>query len=519
MADTLYKTVASSTNSSKMTLKVDTQIEEATTITTAPTFTTQKLKSDYWKFSQLFSHSRQGIGNDKIAEDIQGVLTPLSLTSDLNTGKIAVSISSDRDNLTFCKFSSNDKYSIRDTQLRKLYSITVPTGPITQTAFLPSRSMDVNGEQDSYILTGHQNGVVNLIRTNPESSAILKRFNFAKYLKCLASSFEQQTTCVVPITQLEILPTETQSTTSFVSLLDKSLFVCRLLGDTKRPVYRVTIPEISSFTISQFTRDTITLNTTTSLSFIDLRTPTHPMELIPSLRNVRCSTYISEYEIVTTNDQPSTEVQIYDIRKVTATATPTSSPQNQLQPISTLCLSNKPTYIKSLRHDTEHNILYILDTIGNLSSWDISKPALYRTYKHSWPTRSEVSTHFESLECGDMVVSDVGLLDIEMVRTSAAFNSQGSSLSSRSRSGVLAYGLTTFGLHRLVEVPTYVGSCCGSDHNITNLCEKTYKVDPDPVSEQEYASDGSTLKDIDEGWDLPGGNFKELDLSSTTLVL
>lgn len=118
-----------------------------------------------------------------------------------------------------------------------------------------------------------------------------------------------------------------------------------------------------------------------------------------------------------------------------------------------------------------------------------------------------------------MVVSDVGLLDIEMVRTSAAFDSQGSSLSSRSRSGVLAYGLTTFGLHRLVEVPTYVGSCCGSDHNITNLCEKTYKVDSDPVSEQEYASDGSTLKDIDEGWDLPGGNFKELDLSSTTLVL
>ena len=531
MADALYKTVTSSTNNSKITLKVDTQIGVATTTTTTPTYTTQKLKSDYWQFSQLFSHSRQKTGNDKFAENRQGVLTPLSLASDLHTGKVAVSVSSERDNLTFCNFSSKDKYSIRDTQLRKLYSITVPTGPITQTAFLPNITMKTSGEQDSYILTGHQNGVVNLIRTNPESSAILKRFNFAKYLKRLTSSSlsstsqlsGQQINCVTPITQLEILPTETQSTTSFVSLLDKSLFVYRLLSDSKKPIYRVTVTDILSFTTSQFTRDAVTLNTATSLSLIDLRTPARPMELIPSLHNVRCSTYISEYEIVTTNDQPSTAVQIYDIRKVTTTPS-SSSQNNQPQPISTLYVSNKPTYVKSLRYDPKHNMLYVLDTIGNLSSWDISKTAQYRTYKHSWLTRGETSPQFEGLECGDMVVSDVGLLDIEMVRTSAA-DSQGLSLpSSSSKVGVLAYGLTTFGLHRLVEVPTYVGSCCGTDgdYKITKLREGTYsgfKVDSDPVSEQEYASDGSTLKDLDENWDLPRGNFKELDLSSTTLVL
>lgn len=113
----------------------------------------------------------------------------------------------------------------------------------------------INSSHDQLILTGHQDGVVNLISTSiyKGCAKIIKRFNHNKFLKSTVSS----TTPILEISPktAPILKVSPWNKTGFVSLLNDSLFIYDLksnMDSMKTPIFLQSYPGINSFAINDF---------------------------------------------------------------------------------------------------------------------------------------------------------------------------------------------------------------------------------------------------------------------------
>lgn len=196
-------------------------------------YTTRKLKSEYWKVNQ---------NNDSTS-----LPTDLSVVRDT----LLVSNMSERDNLKLFNVSQGGHGE--PTKLYELQSISVPGKPITSACLLSPLEYpaDYVEGHDQLMLTGHQDGIVNLISTSRENgnAKIVKRYNHGKYLsRNMPATLDNwlQSFASLPIRRLK-----PWAGSGFASIINDSLFIYEL-NRPKAPQYLQSFPGLESFAINDF---------------------------------------------------------------------------------------------------------------------------------------------------------------------------------------------------------------------------------------------------------------------------
>lgn len=196
-------------------------------------YTTRKLKSEYWKVNQ---------NNDSTS-----LPTDLSVVRDT----LLVSNMSDRDNLKLFNVSQGGHGE--PTKLYELQSISVPGKPITSACLLSPLEYpaDYVEGHDQLMLTGHQDGIVNLISTSRENgnAKIVRRYNHGKYLsRNMPATLDNwlQSFASLPIRRLK-----PWAGSGFASIINDSLFIYEL-NRPKSPQYLQSFPGLESFAINDF---------------------------------------------------------------------------------------------------------------------------------------------------------------------------------------------------------------------------------------------------------------------------
>lgn len=178
-------------------------------------YTTQQLRSDYWAVSSP---------------------DPTILTTSLSTydESLLVSNTSLKDNLKLFQLKNNDKKS----QLYELQSISVPGGSTVSACLLPS-SYSCAKQEDHHnqlLLSGHQDGIVNLIATSTQdgNAKIIKRFNHGKYLK--STDPDSLDTWLKGRRSLPIKQIKPWNSKGFISVVNESMFIYDL-NQHRTPLY------------------------------------------------------------------------------------------------------------------------------------------------------------------------------------------------------------------------------------------------------------------------------------------
>ncbi|CAI1959751.1 hypothetical protein SEUBUCD650_0E02140 [Saccharomyces eubayanus] len=365
-------------------------------------YTTKKLRSDYWK---LYG----------IDEEEQFIPSDISIVDNI----VLVSTMSDKDNLKLFEISSVKK-------LKELQTISVPGTPITCICLLPMadfspsvfRNPRINSSHDQLILTGHQDGVVNLISTSiyKGCAKIIKRFNHNKFLKSTVSSS-------TPILEISpktapILKVSPWNKTGFVSLLNDSLFIYDLKSNTnsmKTPIFLQSYPGINSFAVNDF-YDPFLLALVGSkfgpngVSLLDLRTNLY----IPDILDNNTVTGTSEDHLQRKNTSLdcvwidnhyvaqglNDKIQIWDIQSCD------SKPVCELN-------ANKG-YVERIKFDKKTGLLYSSDDQGFVICWDLQNlhNMKYGELIHGFNSINldginETLLTKEVFQCGNIIVSGV----------------------------------------------------------------------------------------------------------------
>ncbi|CAI1988666.1 hypothetical protein SEUBUCD646_0E02100 [Saccharomyces eubayanus] len=363
-------------------------------------YTTKKLRSDYWK---LYG----------IDEEEQFIPSDISIVDNI------VLVSTMSDNLKLFEISSVKK-------LKELQTISVPGTPITCICLLPMadfspsvfRNPRINSSHDQLILTGHQDGVVNLISTSiyKGCAKIIKRFNHNKFLKSTVSSS-------TPILEISpktapILKVSPWNKTGFVSLLNDSLFIYDLKSNTnsmKTPIFLQSYPGINSFAVNDF-YDPFLLALVGSkfgpngVSLLDLRTNLY----IPDILDNNTVTGTSEDHLQRKNTSLdcvwidnhyvaqglNDKIQIWDIQSCD------SKPVCELN-------ANKG-YVERIKFDKKTGLLYSSDDQGFVICWDLQNlhNMKYGELIHGFNSINldginETLLTKEVFQCGNIIVSGV----------------------------------------------------------------------------------------------------------------
>ncbi|CAI4060579.1 hypothetical protein SKDZ_05G2020 [Saccharomyces kudriavzevii ZP591] len=365
-------------------------------------YTTRKLKSDYWR---LYN----------IDETELSIPSAISLEDNI----LLVSTMNEKDNLKLFEISNSKK-------LKELQTITVPGKPITCICLLPTTdfrpqnfpSSQTNTSHNQLILTGHQDGIVNLISTSTYKGCakIIKRFNHNKFLKSTVSSS-------TPILEISpktapILKVSPWNKTGFVSLLNDSLFIYDLksnLESMKTPIFLQSYPGINSFAVNEF-YDPFLLALVGSqfgpngISLLDLRTNLY----IPGVLNNNISgtmeknhykrrnisldcVWIDNHHVAQTfNDK----IQIWDIQACDD------------KPVCELYA--KKGYIERLKFNKERGTLYSSDDQGFVICWDLQnlQNMKYGELIHGFNSinvdfTNEPTSTKQVFQCGNIIVSGV----------------------------------------------------------------------------------------------------------------
>lgn len=365
-------------------------------------YTTKKLKSDYWKL--------YGIDETEFS-----IPSDISLVDDI----LLVSTMNEKDNLKLFEISSEKK-------LKELQTITVPGKPITCICLLPMvdfppqifPNSQIKASHNQLILTGHQDGIVNLISTSTYKGCakIIKRFNHNKFLKSTVSS----STPILEITPktAPILKVSPWNKTGFVSLLNDSLFIYDLksnLDSIKTPIFLQSYPGINSFAVNEF-HDPFLLALVGSqfgpngISLLHLRTNLYIPDILDngiSLANEKdhlqrkntsldCVWINNHHVAQSLNDK----IQIWDIQSCDG------------KPVCELYA--KKGYIESLKFNEKTGALYSSDDQGFVICWDLQnlQNMNYGELVHGFNSISldgvnERLVTKQVFQCGNIIVSGV----------------------------------------------------------------------------------------------------------------
>ncbi|GAV54360.1 hypothetical protein ZYGR_0AL00920 [Zygosaccharomyces rouxii] len=360
-------------------------------------YTTRKLKSEYWK-----------VNRDNTSTSLP---TDLSVVRDT----LLVSNMNDRDNLKLFNVSQDGHGE--PTKLYELQSISVPGKSITSACLLSPLEYpaDYVEGHDQLLLTGHQDGIVNLISTSRENgnAKIVRRYNHGKYLsRNMPATLDNwlQSFASLPIRRLK-----PWAGSGFASIINDSLFIYEL-DRPKSPQYLQSFPGLESFAINDF-RNPYLLALCGSqfgdsgIALLDLRSGRSGGNLyIPDgNKNAACSNslrtpmqshvsreciWIDEFHVVNcTNDV----AKIWDIRSTDG------EKQCEIMPMKGC--------IESLTYHEPTKTLYTGDDQGYVVSWDLHH---LTGIKKCIPSQGFNSILLESVEqetlheinqCGSIVVN------------------------------------------------------------------------------------------------------------------
>ncbi|EJS44010.1 dse1p [Saccharomyces arboricola H-6] len=362
-------------------------------------YTTKKLKSDYWKL----------YGTEKAELFIP---SDISLVDNI----LLVSAMNDKDNLKLFEISNGKK-------LKELQTITVPGKPITCICLLPMvdfpphifPTSQINPSHNQLILTGHQDGIVNLISTSTSKGCakIIKRFNHNKFLRSTVSS----STPILDISPktAPILKVSPWNKTGFVSLLNDSLFIYDLKLDAtsmKTPIFLQSFPGINSFSVNQF-YDPFLLALVGSqfgpngISLLDLRTNLYIPDILDNNRSgiiensrlqkkntsLDCVWIDNHHVAQSLNDK----IQIWDIQSCDG------------KPVCELYA--KKGYIERLKYNKKTSTIYSSDDQGFVISWDLQnlQNMKYGGLIHGFNSinSDDMSEPKQVFQCGNIMVSGV----------------------------------------------------------------------------------------------------------------
>ncbi|CCK69969.1 Dse1p KNAG_0D02190 [Huiozyma naganishii CBS 8797] len=377
-------------------------------------YTTKKLKSDYWRINSLNVNSSNSIPVD----------------FDVSGESLVIGNASDTQNLNFFKLASQDDTanSYPKVSLAKLQSVTVPGKPIVTTSLIDGCTAEQR------LLTGHQDGKVNLISTTQNHSEIVKRFNHTKYLKSTSMWGPlKHADTPSPVRQLEVWQNDRQ----FVSVINDLLFIYSM-EHTREPLYLNNHTSLQSVSLSKSYPYIMMLTLKDSVELLDVRTPQTVKLYSPNPADkLRCC------EVMDTNRLAvgtSNAIDIVDWR----------NPQND---VISQCRGSGDA--RSLTHNSKLNELSCLDRFGNLSKWDMTYDAPIRTLKNGF--RRTIDT--DGFQCGDIVVSHG---DIRQIKPW-----EGDSIAT--------IGFEEVGVHRIVEVKNEI-NVSEDEHTYLNATSDTVSI-------------------------------------------
>lgn len=395
-------------------------------------YTTKKLISSYWRVN----------GETKSAR----LPSSLSVVDDT----LLISDMESRDNLKLMKIRGQTN---EQPSLHELQAISVPGTPIFTSASLPRQQFpaDYVDGHDQLLLTGHQDGVVNLISTSTDegNAKIVKRYKHGKFISHrnpVRLDNWLQSFASLPVRKLK-----SWSDRGFVSLVNDSLFIYDING-SRTPQYLQSFPGVESFAInknpyllslcgSQFGGSGIAL--------LDLRSDQKSSGslYIPdncgtsslsrsSLHNGACydCVWIDEFHLANCiNDT----VKVWDIRSSTGEC------KFEMLPMKGC--------IESLNYHEESKTLYTADDQGFIISWDMKfannmKRATLAQGFSSIVLENDADIH-EISQCGNIVVNGTNSTNLTGIKV------QGSVfMDTLSDGSLLTLGSQELGLHRICDV-------------------------------------------------------------------
>lgn len=340
----------------------------------------KKLQTDFWKLDKLVGDS--SVSNDMALLDEQ---------------TLCLSNTREKDNINI--------FQLDNTHMKKLKTISIPSKPITQLCALPH----LQDDNSQHFLTGHRNGVVNLISTSEENSQINRKFNHFKYME-RTNKEKLQSPSSIPIRQLSSWVEHN----SFISLVNESMFVYNL-EDRRNPTYLDSHPGLHSVNISNNNNDLI-FAMQSGVKIFDIRSP--KLTSVYNSLPVNVTETINDYELAIGN---TNGLEFIDIRMT-----------NEV--ISSCLVNEKKSKfgsIRNLKYNSKLKELYCLDAFGNLFNWDISIPSQTRLLKNGF----QRTTNQTGLECGDLIVNSRDIRTIQLWRES-----------------VIGLGFEELSVHRIVNV-------------------------------------------------------------------
>ncbi|KAL3232987.1 Protein DSE1 [Nakaseomyces bracarensis] len=390
----------------------------------------KRVRSDYWEL-----------------EDMKNTSTSFSTEGDL----VMVTNNNATDNLKLLRVLDNDK-------LRVLQTITVPGGPITAACLLPVSQFDPHAyveTHDQLILTGHQDGIVNLISTSIQegTSKIVKRYNHRKHMvstleaknldneiNMLLTKDQKVNKMAMPVTKLR-----PWNGLGFVSMINDCLFVFTL-NNTKTPQYLDAFPGIKSFAVQNHDNPYL-LGLTGSffgahnVALLDLKKTLYipdpevnPQTLrLDSARVAADCTWISGCYLA---QALGTKINIWDVRR------------NDGKP--KCVLTPGKGVIESLIYYNESETLFSADDQGNIISWDLANLDQMEqcglihgleAAANEFSKKELLNTNF--FQCGNVIVSGQGS-DIESTRKQTRYIQV-----NQSNGKLFSYSNNELGVHQI----------------------------------------------------------------------
>lgn len=396
-------------------------------------YTTKKLKSVYWR----------------VNPETSSPSLPTSLSAADRT--LLISDMKSKDNLKLLRIGQDQE---EKPKLHEMQAISVPGTPIMTTKLLSQSKFaaDYVDGHDQLLLTGHQDGVVNLISTSTEqgNAKIVTRYKLGKFLSHRDPT--RLDSWLQPFPSLPIRKLQPWSDRGFVSLVNHSLFIYDT-NSSKTPQYLQSFPGIESFAInenpyllslcgSQFGGSGIAL--------LDLRCDQKGSGnlyipdngIMPSLSRSSLQdgssydcVWIDEFHLANSiNDV----VKVWDIRSSAGDS------KFDILPMKGC--------VQSLNYHTNTNTLFTTDDQGYAISWDMknmknAKRATLAQGFSSIALESDESIH-EVSQCGNLVVD--GSRRQHHIN---GFNVHGSMfMDTLSDGSLLTLGSQELGLHQIRDV-------------------------------------------------------------------
>lgn len=395
-------------------------------------YSTKQLHSEFWSLpitseSTNFSTSLSSCDN-------------IVLTSSMST----------KDNLKMYKVRTA-KTQDDTAQLIELQSISVPGKGVSTSFLLPSSYTHAKQESqhDRLILSGHQDGLVNLISTSEThgDAKIIRRFNHAKYLKTT-----QPDTLDMWLKSKRSSPVKivrAWDDRGFISVINESLFIYDL-NQHRIPLYLQSFsglegldcnpqnPNLLSLVGSQFG--------SSGLSLLDLRGGgghgnlySPDAEMLGNCSVSTACAWLDEYTVANTIDN---QVKVWDIRSTGAKCT----------------VNGHKGSIKGLKYHNDTRRLYSSDDEGYTIAWDlqgidnVSECHLATGFLSI--TEEKIS---EIKQCGNVVVAPKNLRTVSSIKegqTESGGISSFTFLETLNDGSLLTLDSKEIGLHSIVEIET-----------------------------------------------------------------